>query len=50
MIKYIIFDIDFCEKVNKEKSDKINIFLRNFDTDLNKRESFNDIDFEIIFT
>ena len=50
IVKYILFDIDFCEKINEKKSDKIDAFLKNLNTSLNRRESFDDVnDFEIIF-
>ena len=50
IVKYVLFDVDFCKKVNEKKSDEIDTLLRNLSTNLNKRESFNDMsDFETIF-
>ena len=43
IVKYILFDINFCEKINEKKSNEINTFLRNLSTNLNKHESFNNI-------
>ena len=47
IVRYVLFDVDFCEKVDEEISDA---FSRNLDTDLDRRDGFDDsIDFEIIF-
>ena len=44
IVKYVfVVDVDFDE--NKDKND---IFLRNFDINLNKRESFDDANFDVI--
>ena len=49
MIKYILFDIDFCEKVNEVKNE-ICAILKNSSIENDKRENFDDIiDFNIIF-
>ena len=44
IVKYVfVVDVDFDE--NKDKND---IFLRNFDINLDKRESFDDANFDVI--
>ena len=44
-----MFDIDFCEKINQKIKSEIDAFLKNLNIESDKRNDFDDINFEIIF-
>ena len=49
IVKYVLFNVDFCEKVNKVESE-IYAILKNSSIESDKREDFDDIiDFNVIF-
>ena len=49
IIEYIFVDVNIDKNVNKKINKKISIFLRNSNIENNKREDFDDINFETIF-
>ena len=50
IVRYVLFDNDFCEKIDEKVNDEIDTFFRNSSIESDNREGFDDIiDFDVIF-
>ena len=50
IVKYVLFDVDFCEKINEKINDEIDALFKNSSIENDNREDFDDItNFDVIF-